>query len=852
MRSLARVAYALDVKEKIMSQNQQYKKVKLYRTLKVVFYMLGLPLFLCAVFFSAVKFIGHDPFVGTSEVTNQLGIFTGFEKLITSPALYGVWIAFGIWLIISIVHIVLSKTVKNPRARMFAVVAVCMAVMLGTAFCMDAVFDAKIDKMRDNAPEGVTINDYKTQLSYYRTISSNLRKRSETLQLIERIDLLEKVYNVEMQGSDKGGNTENIASKPITYYNIIGDDGEVGVDISFEQGENGLWTIAADANNNIVADGEITKDVEGNQIVRLAPNSNGQLVINGKVYSHYYAIEKPLKSGVSSYVWYAKDMMPIETVFGGEWPKVTKVDGVYGLGLYNMSGLFSDGWVFSFDNMLRVLEDYYEGQEIIAKYDADGVLGKEIHEMAVDMRDIYYNGGQLDNGDQLDPETAAWMIALYNQEVDMNERFSLTRGELDLLLSKVGALLGKNSLFDFLLQPVEGGEEGDTGIDQLLGNAGLGSVADIIKPILTQLRNGMSLAGIVNNADTMKTVIDIVKAVTGYTGDINDLYVMLAYDGATDAMGIERKNLYVAIVKDDGNGAMGTDSRKVENGGDVLIDIDFSDAIIDEATGDYAFDLDHLSAFLNKAIDGLLKHFNVDLRSILVDNTIGSLLGGLLIKDIEVDGVVYKGLVISGISIPLFDQNYNAKIDIIGILENLLSGLYSYQSAVIMPVWEFYERIESQDDTFKTVAKAYAQFERAQYEATVHGSMIGSTLIGDTLGTGTYSSSFGLSDLASVRQVQTDLSYKPEYYPLYSLRDMLMLFTGIVVLFYFLSFIAAQKEEEYATGKAVVAEKKRKKSKKNKNDDSQIDEQTIDAPLTDVEQENAALPEQQNNEKEAL
>lgn len=814
--------------------------------------MLGLPLFLCAVFFAAVKFIGHDPFKGTSEFTDSLGFFMGFEETITAPALYGIWVALAIWVFISIIHIVLSKTVKSRRARMFAVVAVCMVSMLGTALCMDAVFDAKIDKMRENAPEGVVIDDYKTQLSYYRTISSNLEKRSDTYQMIERINLLEKVYNVTLDGGDYGGNAENISSKPVTYYNIIGDDGEVGVDISFKQGENGLWTLAVDENNNVVPDGDVTKEIEGNQVIRLAPNGNGELVINGKVYSHYYAIEKPLKSGTTSYVWYAKDMMPIETVFGGDWPSVTRVNGVYGYGLYNMSGLFADGWAFSFDNMLRILEDYYEGQQIISQYDADGVLGKEIHEMAVEMRDIYYNGGQLDNGDQLDPENAAWITALYNQEVDMTERFSLTRGELDLLLAKVGALLGSNSLFDFLLKPVEGGAEGDTGIDQLLGNAGLGSVAEIIKPILTQLRNGMSLAGIVNNEGTMQTVIDIVKAVTGYTGEINDLYIMVAYDGSTDAMGVTRNNLYVAIVKDDGAGSMGTDKRKAEEGGDVLIDIDFSDAIIDETTGDYAFDMDHLSTFLNNAIDGLLKHFNIDLKSILVDNTIGSLLGGLLIKDIEVNGTVYKGLVISGIEIPLFDQNYNAKIDIIGILENILSGLYSYQSSIIMPVWEFYERIESQDETFAIVAKAYAQYERAQYEATVHGSMIGSTLLGDTLGTGTYASSFGLNDLVSVRQVMTDMSYKPEYYPLYSVRDMLMLFTGTVVLFYFLSFVAAQKEEEYATGKAVAPEKKAKKSKKNKTDGSQSDSDSNEMSVSDAAQEDTALPERQNNEKEAL
>lgn len=864
-------AYAcFDGKERIMSQNQQYKKVKLFRVLKVVFYMLGLPLFLFAVFCSAVKFIGHDPFVGTSEFANQLGFFYSFEELITSPALYGIWIAFAIWAFISIVHIILSKVVKNRRSRMVAMLAICLVVMLGSAFCMDAVFESKITQMQNDAPAGVTVEDYKTQLSYYRALSSAKDGNDYTSNVINQIELLQKVYNVEMQGVNKSGVAGNISNKPITYYNIIDDNGEVGVDISFAVGEDGLYRLNVDGANNIVGDGEITQEIEGKQVVRLAPNGNGELVINGKVYSHYFAKEQIFKDGSSRYVWYTKDMMPLGTEFG-DAVTVNIQDGVYGEAIYNQTGLLSDGWVFSLDNVLKILADYYKGKAIVEKYDADGILGKDIHEMGVEMREEYYNGSAIGDGIQLDEANAAWMIALFNQEVQMTERFSLTRGDIDLLISKVGGLLGKNSLFDFLLKP---NDTGDTGLDDVLGQAGLGSVADLIKPILTQLQNGMSLAGVVNNDATMATIIDIVKAIVGYTGEIKDLYIVLAYDGATDGMGVERNNLYLAIVKDNGAGAIGTDKRHVNDGGDVLIDIDFSAGIIDEETGDYAFDLDHLSEFLNKTINGLLSHFNIDLKEILVDNTIGKLLGGLLIKDIEVNGTTYKGLVISGISIPLFDENYNAQIDITSILQNLLSGLYSYQSAVFKPAWEFYELIDSMDDEFVLVAKGYAMMERAEYEASTHGALIGSVLLGDTLGAGTYSSSFGLADLQSVQQVQADLAYKPEFYPLFALRDCLMFFTGIVILFYFLSFVAAEREIEYATGKKLPKEKKAKKQgKKNKGaDDAEVKDGTTEsADVKEVGEENKdvnaddkldgkkdekqqhngdALPVKQNNDKE--
>lgn len=217
-----------------MSQTQQYKKVKLYRTLKVVFYMLGLPLFLVAVCFTAVRFIGHDPFMGETTFTTALGFFKQAESYITAPALYGVWIGFGVWAFISIVHIVLSKTVKNPRVRMFSVVAVCMVVMLLTGVVLDTVLDNKITEIQAQYEgTGVVVNDYKTQLSYYRTVSSNALKKNDTLNLIAQVDLMKNVYNVEMEGANKSGVAGNISNKPVTYYSVIDDEGNQGVDISF-------------------------------------------------------------------------------------------------------------------------------------------------------------------------------------------------------------------------------------------------------------------------------------------------------------------------------------------------------------------------------------------------------------------------------------------------------------------------------------------------------------------------------------------------------------------------------------------------------------------------------------------
>lgn len=841
-----------------MSQNKQFKKVKLFRVLKVVFYSLGLPLFLVTVFLSAIKFLGHDPFMGETATTTAMGIFKQIEAYLTAPALYGFWIACALWAIISIIHIVLSKTVKSTRVRMLAVLAATLVVMFGSVLIMDTVFDAKITDMQNNAQSGVVINDYKTQLSYYRTLSSNAIKKNDTLNLIEKINLIKTVYNVEMEGADKGGTAGNIANKPVSYWNVVDDDGVQGVDISFKFNSTtgGYDLDVSGSGNNFVGDGEITKQIEGNQIIRLAPNGNGQLEINGKVYSHYWYKERQTKAGDKIYVWYTKDMMPVGTQYenGTTVDKSAITDGVYGKGIYNSNGMLSDGWVFSIYNMLEILEDYYEGKAIAEKYSNQVEI---LYEEAESMRDAYYQGLIPDpDGNYAEP----WLQAIYNQEIEVAGRFSMTRRRLDSIVAKLGALLGNNSLFDFLLKTNEGGE---SGLIDVADNFGFG---EILRPILEKLQKGMSFANdIIKNDETMATVVDYVKPALGISDsvEIKDIYIVLAYAGATDVFGVTRDNLYLALVKDNGAGAIGTNPAKVSDGGDVLLDIDFSDKVIDDENSDYAFDLDHLSKFLNTAINGLLGKFGVNLKSILVDNTIGSALGGLLIKDIKIDGVTYKGLEIGGMQIPLFDEDYNAAIDISAILTNVLSSLYYYQSPVIKPVWEFYGWEESTNEEYIAASAALKQYQRAEYEAVAYGGMIGSVLIGDNLGTGSYPSALGLADLTAVRQLKADLSYKPEFYPIYSARDMILLFTGIVVLFYAMSFVAQEKEIEYATGQLVVKERKaraKKVKKGTQTDELATSENETTENVVDSQSEQAAdasigdeaLPAQENTDKGVL
>ncbi|MBQ9276863.1 MAG: hypothetical protein IJ226_04655, partial [Clostridia bacterium] len=420
---------------------KQYKKVKLYRVLKVLFYCCGLPLFIFAVYCTAVKFIGHDPFNGNATFTDSLGVMQSYERTLSGSSLTGVWCAFGLWGVIAIFQIIFAKTIKNHRARMLATVAITLVMMLGALLVIDTVYARKIDGftnpingehtdgLRDNLPDGVTVESYRTQLSYYRTISTEAAKKNMTQNLIDKVSLLKNVYNVEMEGKDKIGTAGNVSNDPVTYATIISDDGQIGVDISFKDGslaltevnkrtvehkallggsvgavvddnvikgddnqtvpsKNWHWGLSSEKeynpNNTVLPDywdptnerylgrnGELCQ--EANQVIRLCPNANGELVINGKVYSHYVAVMRTDLANNENYVWYAKDLFPVDYDFAKQKGVIT--DGVYGKAIYNSNGNIADGWIFSFANVLEILEDYYGAPVNINKRIQETKLG---------------------------------------------------------------------------------------------------------------------------------------------------------------------------------------------------------------------------------------------------------------------------------------------------------------------------------------------------------------------------------------------------------------------------------------------------------------------------------------------
>ena len=121
-------------------------------------------------------------------------------------------------------------------------------------------------------------------------------------------------------------------------------------------------------------------------------------------------------------------------------------------------------------------------------------------------------------------------------------------------------------------------------------------------------------------------------------------------------------------------------------------------------------------------------------------------------------------------------------------LAELLKGFSFYQSPQAKPIFEFIE-----DENLK-------EYAYVNYYATVHGAKIGSVLIGPKIGHVDMNNSGFPEDmgytLEELYQLRTEISYKPQFYPLFAARRYLYVFAGVIGLSTVLAYHFARKEKE--------------------------------------------------------
>ena len=780
-------------------------KVKLFRTLKVVFYALGLPLFAFAVVITAAtEYVGEFAYNGSAATE----LFASMKVLFNGTALYGVWVAAGVWLLIAVIHIILTKTVKNRRARTLLVGIVTLVVMLAPVIVMDIVIPVKLDSIAAELPEGVTIASYQDEKGHFYTRTSaswtpSGKYESNNYYFVTGVESFLKTYNIGMYGGTKSGTANNTANAPVTFGELYDD-------------ASGKAPFAGAKFKDKYVKPDTTVTV-GDETATVTTNGNGQLVVNDIVFENYVL-------GASNGMWYRKEL-------GAEMK-----DGAYGYGSYNYNGQLSDGYVYGIDNALAILEDYYYSQKRMTEISNELTLASNASALpsnetiiakATELREEYYT--LKDSG------ATAYEQWIWGEQANIAGKYSLTQGELENVLDALGTALGENGLGPALKYL-------------------LGTVSSLLTDFNIQL-SGVQLNQIENG---LEVVIEGDAATTD--DDITITVTIAPWEDAEtgrNSGGKDALNISLSGIAG-GEYHLGLDSRLIRLDGLVanadpkLVRVEATKetpAVYYETVAEIVYDV------LNGGGAG----------TIGTVGTIFGLVGGLIsivgdITDLITIETNEDGEVITTTEDMLY-----------GLVGNLLEGLYWYSSPVIKPVYEFYEQAAEElatgTDETKALVKEYgkqlADYDRAVYEGGMHGYMIGSVIIpgasliaGDTLGNGSYSATVPAS-YEEVILLKTELSYKRWLYPLLGVRECLVCFVPFVVLFILLSGVAAEKEMLYATEQETAKKSKKDKKKEEeaaKEEADIIASEAAEEQVTEstVPEEGAAPLAEENNDKEVL
>ena len=725
-------------------------KVKLFRTLKVVFYCLGLPLFIFAVIITAAtEYVGEFAYAGLADTE----LFASMKVLFNGTALYGVWVAAGVWLLIAIVHIILVKTVKNRRARTMLVGIVTLVAMLAPVVVMDLVLPVTLDKIAADAPEGVTIASYEDEKGHFYTRTSaswtaDGKYESNNYYFITGVEDFLRTYNIGMGGGTKSGVANNTSNVPVRFGDL------------YIEGEGAPYADSAFANKVVKSGTTVT--VNGESVT--VSDSTEQLIVDGTVFADYYY-------GTANGLWYRTSA----TAQMG--------DGVYGYASYNSNGMLSDGYVYGIDVALEILEDYYYSQKRMTELSNEATLGgytipsdAEIKAAAAQAREEYYSENGAASGYE------KW---LWNKQTAISEDFSLTQAELETVLDALGGAIGE-ALGDELVVLLRS-------LGGLLSKINLGEGV-----VIGQTDNGM-VVNITSGETTTRIAVEVAESAS--MG--GERVLTIALSGTTFGDGVYELGLDSRLI----SGLSELLDSLVANAN--ILRNETTKATY-QTVAEIVYDVLNGGGTGTIGTVGTIFGLVGGLISIIGDIT------GLITIEADADGNVTTSTedMLYGIITNLLQGLYwYSSSEIRPVYDFYVEGLASLgvnvtsDDAAAQAAAEYAEQLSLYDR---------AVYEGGMHGYMI-GSVIipGSSLIaGDTLGNGSYSAAVPAS-YEEVMQFKIELSYKKWLYPLLGVRECLVCFVPFVVLFILLSGMAAEKEMLYATGQES-AKKTRKQKKQEK------------------------------------
>lgn len=753
------------------------QKLTCAKVLKVIFYLLGFPLLMLFVAKDSMIFFNEGAFSETAKngITAALVLWAGFTLL-----------QIGLYLVLK----------KQQAVRTIILVILAVALMLAPIAGLDIRNEKELDKIRtEYSDKGVKVENYSLQKQWFNALSVNKRESGYAYKLNDRVDNVIRTYGLS-EYYPKMYRERTQLNTAVAYYQVGGLDGEM-IKVT---GDNidGLFDSLQSQSP-------------------YAYNPNG-LLYDGYIFGVENALELLIK-----YNEYAK-----LTVYRPTKYTVAKYAEAFNAGCY----VIKDG---AYVTMKAAGETFCKQPgtiyyEQLAIADAYKKMVSEIEASATDVSayasDAWYNYYN-DITEILDTRTGK--MTNYSTLRIEEDNYRLTDSRLNAVLGTLFEYLGMNPAINKLLDSLKAQQLLDL-VNSLLKENGAdlssGDIGNVVSQLLYGYNNGKGgettglalpvqyLFGNLNftskevykstgkNAFKVGALADEVVYVTTYTdsGEVND-------DGTPVLTAkITREAFDAATMKKSPETNAEIVPGQKYTKGDTYAKTDLGTAYTAYKTKLESDNKNPNTAALVDIIKSLQPALGLVGGLINLNDIVGGLVPGLDISDIL--ATVAPTLDLNEILTQVL-----GKIDLTGIkvekvqelLDNILGELSFYSHPLLKKCWQS-DFVSDTDKALATTAGttvdmsdyAWVKYTCEDFGITSGCALVakGGLLTGKTIGNGTTADA--AISLADCYQLQADIAYQPEMYPLLAARRYFSIWAGILAMSIFLSTYFHNKEKLYA------------------------------------------------------
>lgn len=753
------------------------QKLTCAKVLKVIFYLLGFPLLMLFVAKDSMIFFNEGAFSETAKngITAALVLWAGFTLL-----------QIGLYLVLK----------KQQAVRTIILVILAVALMLAPIAGLDVRNEKELDKIRtEYSDKGVKVENYSLQKQWFNALSADKRKSGYAYLLNERVDNVIRTYGLS-EYYPKMYRERTQLNTAVAYYQVGGLDGEM-IKVTGDNIDGLFDSLKAQS--------------------PYAYNPNG-LLYDGYVFGVENVLELLIK-----YNEYAK-----LTVYRPSKYTVADYAEAFNAGCY----VIKDGAYVTMKAAGETFSKqpgtvYYEK---LAIADAYKKMVSEIEESATNASayesDAWYNYTN-DITEILDTRTGK--MTNYSTLRIEEDNYRLTDSRLNAVLGTLFEYLGMNPAINKLLDSLKAQQLLDL-INSLLkensADLSSGDIGNVVSQLLYGYNNGKGgettglalpvqyLFGNLDftskevykstgkNAFKVGALADEVVYVTTYTdsGEVNDdgtpvLTAKITRE-AFDAATMKQSPKTIAEIVPEQKYTTGDTYAKTKLGTAytayktklesdnknpntaALVDIIKS---LQPALGLVGGLLD-----LNDIIGGLVPGLDIPaiLKAIAPDLDLNAILTQVLSK-IDLTGVTVE--------------------DVQKLLDTVLGELSFYSHPLLKKCWQS-DFVSDTDKALATTAGttvdmsdyAWIKYTCEDFGITSGCALVakGGLLTGKTIGNGT--SADAAISLADCYQLQADIAYQPNMYPLLAARRYFSIWAGILAMSIFLSTYFHNKEKLYA------------------------------------------------------